>query len=414
MRVLLPVLIAAGAVAGGPAQAQSFGDAAKPDPGRTTEDPRVVLDSQIAAYRNAYPGIAEEQARLSAEQQDERKLVYEELLKDGGRGFGGAWYEPTTGVLHVNVTNGGAERRAQDAARSQGVTVETHRVQRSEADLASRAERVRKGNDKLAKAAKGQVGYDVTTNTVVVAVPADQLAELEADGVPEGVTVVADPQIVTEEDYGCTSRTACDYTIRAGSALWRSSTGNDVCSVGFTGRDSWNRRYTLTAGHCSNGNNVTWGTGTAAIGPMYASADSGALDAAIIQVTNPWFTSDAGGEIYQTLSVNYVAPTLSYITAGETVCLSANFTDPAGGNRCGVVGTNSDPAMRGMVRVNGLDACGGDSGGGWYWLASSTYRVAYGLHSRSDTGCNVSGGRSWFTAVPTVKSWAPWLAIETR
>jgi len=82
-----------------------------------------------------------------------------------------------------------------------------------------------------------------------------------------------------------------------------------------------------------------------------------------------------------------------------------------------VVGTNSDPAVRGMVRVDGLDACPGDSGGGWYWLTPSGRRIAYGIHSRSDVGCHGSGGgsHSWFSALPTVKStYTPSLNVETR
>jgi streptogrisin C len=70
-----------------------------------------------------------------------------------------------------------------------------------------------------------------------------------------------------------------------------------------------------------------------------------------------------------------------------------------------------------MVRVDGLDACPGDSGGGWYWLTSTGRRYAYGIHSRSDTGCHGSGGgsHSWFSALPTVKStFTPTLNVETR
>ncbi len=199
--------------------------------------------------------------------------------------------------------------------------------------------------------------------------------------------------------------------------LWRSTAGNNVCSVGFTGRQTNNQRWVYTAGHCSNGNNVTWGTGGLPIGPMHASINSGVYDAAVIRVTNSWFASDQGGEIYKSVFVNGVAPTLSYIVAGETVCLSANYTNPTGGSFCGVVGTNSDPSVRGMVRVNGLDACPGDSGGGWYWLSSTGRRIAYGIHSRSDTGCHGDqrGTRSWFSPLPTIKAgWTPWLNVEVR
>jgi streptogrisin C len=119
----------------------------------------------------------------------------------------------------------------------------------------------------------------------------------------------------------------------------------------------------------------------------------------------------------KSVAVNAVAPTLSYIWTGDVVCLAANFTQPSGHSFCGVVGSNSDPSVRGMVRVDGFDACPGDSGGSWYWLTSTGRRIAYGLHSRSDTGCHgdQSGSHSWFSALPTIKStYQPSLNVETR
>ena len=53
-----------------------------------------------------------------------------------------------------------------------------------------------------------------------------------------------------------------------------------------------------------------------------------------------------------------------------------------------------------MVKTTGYDACGGDSGGGWYQLTSDNRRNAYGIHSRSTTGCNATPAESWFTPVP--------------
>jgi hypothetical protein len=112
-----------------------------------------------------------------------------------------------------------------------------------------------------------------------------------------------------------------------------------------------------------------------------------------------------------------VAPNLAYIWTGDVVCLAANFTQPNGANLCGVVGSAMDPSVRGMVRVDGLDGCPGDSGGGWYWLTNSGRRIAYGLHSRSDTGCHgdQGGSHSWFSALPLVKVFfTPGLNVELR
>ena len=258
------------------------------------------------------------------------------------------------------------------------------------------------------------------SNEVVAAVPKGRKAGLPAQA---GVKVVDDPGHKVDPDYGCTSRSACDWTIRAGAIMWRSNTSTPWCSVGFTARNSSNTRYVYTAGHCSTGNGIGWGTGSTSIGPMISSRDSGNIDAAIIQVTNSWFTSDSGGEIYfadggaRTAPVKGVAPTVSYMVAGETLCLSANFTSPSASNPCGVLGSNSDAGVRGMARVDGVDACGGDSGGGWYWLSSSGNRYAYGIHSRSDTGCHgdAGGNRSWYSAIATVKSgFQPSLNVEIR
>ena len=40
----------------------------------------------------------------------------------------------------------------------------------------------------------------------------------------------------------------------------RGAKGNNVCSAGFTARNALNQRWLYTAGHCSNGDGVTWGT----------------------------------------------------------------------------------------------------------------------------------------------------------
>jgi len=369
------------------------------------------------AYRTAFPQMSQAAAERAARQQETRKTLQARITAGAGATtFAGAWFDAPTGTVHVAATTAGARTYAVSAGKALGLKVTAHAATRSFAQLEATADTLRASRSGLGAAAAGSVGIDVRTNSVVAAVPSSQLGALRRSS-SNGVRLVAKSTKSVVADYGCTSRAACDYTIRAGSMLWRTSAGNNVCSVGFTGRQTNNQRWVYTAGHCSNGNGVTWGTGSAAIGPMYASVQSGPYDASIIQVTNPWFAYDQGGEIYQTAYVNGVAPTLSYIWAGDTVCLSANYTNPTGPNYCGVVGTNSDAAVRGMVRVDGLDACPGDSGGGWYWLTSAGKRIAYGLHSRSDNGCHgdAGGSHSWFSPLPTIKAgWTPWLNVETR
>jgi streptogrisin C len=200
------------------------------------------------------------------------------------------------------------------------------------------------------------------------------------------------------------SRSNCNDSLRAGLVI---STGGS-CSIGFTARSSNGlTRWVLTAGHCSDGTSTTvWSTGGTAIGPLTSAINSGAVDAAAIQVTNATYRADTAGRIYmhnaagRSVPVNGAADVMSDISVGDVVCLSANITDPtASSNPCAVIGSVSDANARGLVRVDGYDGCQGDSGGGWYGLASGA-RIAYGLHSRSNEGCKVANGTSWFSALP--------------
>ena len=399
------------------ALATTAGPAAAADDARGKQ-----LEAGIEAYQRAYPKLSLEAAQLAARQQEDRKELYGALSKGGPETFGGATFDPSSGVLRVFATDREVAAFAAETGKQLGLNVETSIVERSFADLERQAAAVRARKDTLGSYARAYGGIEVQNNRFVVAVSPAQRLLVEAAASEAGVTLIDRRTPKTEYDAGCTSRSACDWTIRAGEMIWNPSAGNNNCSVGFTARNSANQRYTYTAGHCSSGATL-WGTGLQSIGTLSSARNSGPVDASIIPVTNPWFAFDYGAEIYneffpgRTVAVNAVAPTLSYIWSGDLVCLAANFTSANGPNFCGVVGTNSDPSLRGMVRVDGLDACPGDSGGGWYWLTPSGRRIAYGIHSRSDIGCHGSGGgsHSWFSALPTVKStYTPSLNVEYR
>ena len=399
------------------ALATTAGPAAAADDARGKQ-----IEAGVEAYQKAYPKITLEAAQLAAKQQDERKELYHALAKGGEKTFGGAAFDPPSGILRVFATDKQVAAFAGETAKQLGIKVETQLVTRSFADLEREAAAVRARTDALGKIALATSGIEVENNRFVVAVTPTQRTAVAETARLAGVTLVDARSVKVEQDAGCSSRSACDWTIRAGAMIWNPSAGNNNCSVGFTARNSANSRFTYTAGHCSSGATL-WGTGGQSIGTLSSSRNTGAVDAAIIPVTNPWFKFDSGGEIYneffpnRSVAVNSVAPSLSFIWSGDLVCLAANFTAPNGPNFCGVVGTNSDSSVRGMVRVNGFDACGGDSGGGWYWLTSSGRRYAYGIHSRSNTGCHGSegGSQSWFSALPTVKStFTPTLNVELR
>ena len=378
-------------------------------------DNGAALEAIASTHRSVHPEMSAAAANQAAEQSDERRVLYDELTKNGGPTYGGAWFDPPSGVLHVAVTTTQAEERVSERGRELGLDVKTHLVRRTFAELERQADALRASDEPLARAAGGQVGIDVETNQVVAAVPAEQRSALAPSGRAAGVRVVADPELDVRDDV-CTARNACDTEIRAGAMIWRGSVGSNACSAGFTARDPFGNRFLMTAGHCSNGNGVNWGTGAQSIGPMWGSFDSGNIDTALISVTNPLYTNDLGGDLYKTTDVDDVAPTVSYIVSGETVCLAANFTNPTDPlNHCGEIASNSDWTHQGKVHVDGEDACGGDSGGGWYWLANG-FRTAYGIHSSSDPTCHGTGSNddSWFTAIALADILNPILVVEER
>ena len=377
-------------------------------------DSGAPLRAAADAYRESHPEMSAAAAEAAAAEQPSRKALYASVPLNR---FGGAWYDAPSGVVHITTTTRQAADAAERRARELGVRVETKLVARTFDQLATQADALRGGAGQLGAAADGQVGIDVKTNRVVVAVPADKRPGLTA---PAGVTLIDDPGVVAVPDV-CTSRENCDTSIRAGIRPWVDNVGNFRCSVGFTARDfSTGLRWTLTAGHCNTGGFATWGTGANTIGPLLAAVDSGSIDASGIFVNDPAYTGQPGGEIYRdvafggTVGVDFQATSLATMVPGDTVCLAANKTEINGPNYCGELVSVSDPNVRGMAHVEGVDACGGDSGGGWYDLAGSV-RTAYGLHSRSDTGCHGAPltADSWFSPWPTVRNVVfPGLDIE--
>jgi len=344
------------------------------------------LKAAADAYRSAYPELSAAQAATAAAEQPARKALYASVPLSQ---YGGAWYDAPSDTVHINTTTQTAADAAEARARELDVHVVTRVVSRTFADLQRQADTQRASNE--------NVGIDVKTNRVVTAAPNSAVVE-----------------------DACTARNQCDTSVRAGIRVWRGTQGVNICSVGFTGRDySTNYRWMILAGHCSNGALVTWGTWNGTIGPMIASLNSGAVDAAAVLINDPAYSGQAGGQIYRdaayggTVRVDAAADLLTDMTVGDTVCLSANTTELNGPNYCGVLGSISDPAVRGMARIDGMDACGGDSGGGWYGLSGST-RTAYGIHSRSNSTCHAAGGDSWFTPWASVKSsLVPGVDIET-
>ncbi len=374
-------------------------------------DDGAPLDTAVATYREAFPQMSSTAAITAANQAADRQALIRSLIESDGIYYGGAWYDPPSNTLHLELTSSAAIGDAQQLAGA--LPIQTHLAARSFDALQRQAAQLRRGAGVLGAAAHGEVGIDVKANRVVVAVPSEQLPGLQNTANAAGVTLIADPHVAVQAD-ACAGRDVCDGSIAAGAMIKSDGVG---CSVGFTAQDPFTLgRFVYTAGHCSTGVNEVWSTGKQTIGPLLGSLNSGDIDASVIQVTNPLYASQPGGRLYNTDDVDAVAPSLASMTIGDVVCNAANFQDPAGPRFCGILGSTSDAAVRGMARVDNEDACPGDSGGSWYMLAGTT-RTAYGLHSRSNPGCHgdAGGDTSWFSPLPTIKAdFAPGYNVETR
>ncbi|CAM3459312.1 hypothetical protein KIPE111705_09700 [Kibdelosporangium persicum] len=346
------------------------------------------------AYLVSHPDLTPAAARAAAQAQSAGEQLKAEIAKEW-KTFGGGWFDPYTATYNVAVTSATTGRTLAAVGATKGVKVNTPLVARNFDQLNAEAEALRNGTSALAKAAGGNVGIDVRTNQVVAAVPESaRRAELGQAGVS-----VVNGQNTSVQADACTDRANCDDFQAAGLML-RNGAGQHWCSIGFTARNSANQRITLTAGHCSTGIGEVWSNGTATVrtvGSVSGRIDSGVSDVTRIVSTNSFYDNVNSGRIYIGAGSN-TSPVKgeSFFLVNDVACLSASFTNPArSGNPCATVTNTSDAGTRGMVRIDGYDACGGDSGGGWYWLAPSGNRYAVALHSRSNSGCNVANGTSW-------------------
>jgi streptogrisin C len=363
------------------------------------------LRTMAQAYLASYPGLTPEAAHAAARAQAAAGLALKTELADRWDRFGGGWFDPRTASYHLAVTDPATGRALVATGAEHGVTVHTPLVARSLDQLEAEVTALQAGTSRLSRAAAGRVGLDVATNRVLVAVPAGQVATL-ARQAPAGVTVIPATDVDVEPD-ACTSRADCDDLLASGLVI-RNDLGLPVCSLGWTARyTAANRRLALTAGHCTTGFPQAWSVGDTTvrpIGTVLARLDFGRVDVGYIEVTNPFYTGDTFGRIYFG-PPDVMVPNQGqrfFTLIGDVTCLSARFTDPAAtGNPCGVVLSNNDPNVRNLVRIDGYDACPGDSGGGWYWLNGNAgnARVAVALHSRSADGCNSSLGVSWASPI---------------
>lgn len=391
----------------------------------TPESRPAALDSSlpefeplVQAYLRDHPQMSRAHAVRVVTTAPFRFGLVHKLATADPAGFGGAWYDPSTDILHVNAVGGDTADEAAELGRAWGLNVSTKQVFFSHRDLQQVADEINAGMDTIPGSGWGAV--DAVNNTLLVGVDEAHMKSATAaidsiviGGTRAGAASRPAIQLVPSKasdgshEQACTDRLHCGNPARSGVGLWHDFEGNYVCSTGFTARTHVGTvsRWVTTAGHCTAGINVEWGHGEQFFGPMRSAHNAPNVDVARIRIDNSYWTT--GGHMYSDAGTPHITPldnvahARSFILQGEGVCLTA-----MSGARCGTIVNAADPVSGGLVRVS-TNACGGDSGGGWYWPGGSVYgRVAYGLHegvARDDPpGCNQPGVDSVFTAVPDI------------
>jgi streptogrisin C len=367
-------------------------------------DPNPQFEAQVAAYQRDYPGLGEAAARRAAAGQEWRIQLLEQLQTEPA-GFGGSWYDPVTDVQHVNAVGAAAAARVVALGAGTGLTITTHQVQHSLTELEDIAAGINAGSDPvLGKAAMGNAFPDPVANRVTVRLPSADYDRVRNSGPPPAVVDLVEgdaPEVVPE---ACVSRFSCSTPLRGGIVLWGGNHGNQ-CSLGYTALAADGSRWAITAGHCGDitGAGPTWGHGTGAIGPMVEGVNSGNVDVARIQITNPYW--QAGGWMYDYYAPNtpaklhYAITARGTVQAGDGVCLNAWHSDA---NNCGIILNSYD--VRGMP-VTSYDACPGDSGGTWFNITPGGRRIGYGVHMGGPASCkDHEKGYSYFTAIPDLNA----------
>jgi streptogrisin D len=288
------------------------------------------------------------------------------LTRSLGARAAGAYLD-ASGRLTVNVL--GAKAATQ--VRAAGATPRL--VTRSSASLG----RVQAALNAAGNAPVGASwGVDVTSNTVLVSVPAGRGAAFVARARSFGsaVRVERTPAVRTQAFYG-------------GQAIYR---GGSRCSAGFNTRSGSGRNYVLTAGHCTDLGG-TWTTASGqTIGPVAASSFPG-NDYGAIRISNPASLDPRGGVLHNGAFRDITGA--GRVTVGSSACKTGSTT----GTTCGTVQAYNvtvnyaEGTVFGLTRTN-ICTQPGDSGGALY--AGS---LAQGITSGGTIGgCSQPGFRSFF------------------
>ncbi len=325
-----------------PATAATSAGSPEPSTGPLAPDSGASVAEMSAEWLAQEHDLSLETARERVAAQEGQSRKAEALERSLGARAVGTWIDQVSGRLVVNVTDAAAAAQVERAGATGRIVSQDRR------ELAS--------SEKSAVATLGRSvissHVDPVTNTVVVTVPADELAATRAR--------ITDPSVTVE---GTSARFSTQANVYGGQQIEFSGY---VCSLGFNATKSGAPVF-ITAGHCAEGNQTFTRNGTT-LGTTRGWSFPG-NDYAYSSLTSSW-TGIGAVDLWNGTSARAVTGS-SNAAVGTAICKSGRTT----GWTCGSVqaknvtvnynnGDGTYSTVSGLTKSNTCTE-GGDSGGSW-------------------------------------------------
>ena len=365
-------------------------------------------------------GMGREQAIESVEVQGRfmQAGLVRKVESSLGKAYGGDWFVPATGVMHVAGTSPASLRRAEAIARRAGLAPAVTETLVHSGWTQLEATQKRWNRQLAGLFAQNQLATYLSPQRnaleieLASTVPAARAAALRRKAgqaaVDVSVTSTSHPSLgLNRQESRCakfvTGKAYCDPTIVAGVTI--RAIGFPKCTLGPAALPAEGKStdtYVLTAGHCIKawGGKETsvWtfektGSKEKLIGEAVAFKDSNA-DVGAIAVENPGFWVKEGNTpVNPTIAPwgsaepqPFAVPGLMSPGVGLTACMSGQTS----GEKCGEISALNLTlgGVEQLVEVKGATAAGGDSGAPWWSTQKESLHWVLGTHvgERESTG----------------------------
>jgi hypothetical protein len=402
--------------------------------------PGAFLDQQIGALTSQGMSPASAMRAIQVQSETARKNIVRNVAAGVGKAFGGAWFEPMAGQLHVGAVSPAGRKTAEGIVAGAGLStdVTVTPVRSSMAELLAMQKRWDRRLARLFVREEVKTGIEPQRNAVNVtlssSVPAPERVAIEHEAAVASANVVVTKSAGTYIDITPLAKTeckrwsrgeaSCNPSLTAGVTLILATT--PLCTAGPLAINSKQERVVLTAGHCIKAVGENWSATNKAgtlgqIGPVEQFVFGGAEgakkgDYGDIRIESGWQTRNPS---YPVLAVtaewkkmNEKSEETSYPVKGEGTPVVNNTNCVVGrmsGETCGTIKmVNVTLAFKVGAEVKYLEGLvedvgpnliveKGDSGGPWLTIEANQEALMEGTSTALAPECieqekEMSGG----------------------